>query len=407
MKNKPALSLIFLTVFIDLLGFGLLIPILPTFATKVLHVDELAIGIAIAIYSLVQFFFNPIFGELSDKHGRKPMIVISLFINAIGYVIFAFTSSFLLLIISRIVAGVGGSSIGVAQAYIADITTKENRSKGMGLIGAAFGLGFVFGPLIGGLLSKYGYMVTGFASGGFSILAFVLTLLLLPESLKQKNKQIRKRKLFDVNSFKKVFSKPLLAILVVLFFILTFSVANIYGTFALLGYKIYGFTDLQNGYMYGIIGLMSAIVQGGLLNYISKYVNDKKLIIFGSLFMIVGLGLMPYGGSFFWLAIIVTVLSFGTGTLQPTLLSMISKVTSESEQGVTLGINQSLSAFARMLGPLWGGFAFEFLGYQFPFLTGALFTLLILLISIFYLPKILRGDEKLLINEIKEPANLD
>ena len=281
MKNKPALSLIFLTVFIDLLGFGILIPILPTFATKVLHVDEMAIGIAIAIYSLVQFFFNPIFGELSDKHGRKPMIVISLFINAIGYVIFAFTSSFLLLIISRIVAGVGGSSIGVAQAYIADITTKENRSKGMGLIGAAFGLGFVFGPLIGGLLSKYGYMVTGFASGGFSILAFVLTLLLLPESLKQKNKQVRKRKLFDVNSFKKVFSKPSLAILVVLFFILTFSVANIYGTFALLGYKIYGFTDLQNGYMYGIIGLMSAIVQGGLLNYISKYVNDKKLIIFG------------------------------------------------------------------------------------------------------------------------------
>ena len=407
MKNKPALSLIFLTVFIDLLGFGILIPILPTFATKVLHVDEMAIGIAIAIYSLVQFFFNPIFGELSDKHGRKPMIVISLFINAIGYVIFAFTSSFLLLIISRIVAGIGGSSIGVAQAYIADITTKENRSKGMGLIGAAFGLGFVFGPLIGGLLSKYGYMVTGFASGGFSILAFVLTLLLLPESLKQKNKQIRKRKLFDVNSFKKVFSKPLLAILVVLFFILTFSVANIYGTFALLGYKVYGFTDLQNGYMYGIIGLMSAIVQGGLLSYISKYVNDKKLIIFGSLFMIVGLGLMPYGGSFFWLAIIVTVLSFGTGTLQPTLLSMISKVTSESEQGVTLGINQSLSAFARMLGPLWGGFAFEFLGYQFPFLTGALFTLLILLISIFYLPKILRGDEKLLINEIKESVHID
>jgi len=406
-KNKPALSLIFLTVFIDLLGFGILIPILPTFATKVLHVDEMAIGIAIAIYSLVQFFFNPIFGELSDKHGRKPMIVISLFINAIGYVIFAFTSSFLLLIISRIVAGVGGSSIGVAQAYIADITTKENRSKGMGLIGAAFGLGFVFGPLIGGLLSKYGYMVTGFASGGFSILAFVLTLLLLPESLKQKNKQIRKRKLFDVNSFKKVFSKPSLAILVVLFFILTFSVANIYGTFALLGYKVYGFTDLQNGYMYGIIGLMSAIVQGGLLSYISKYVNDKKLIIFGSLFMIVGLGLMPYGGSFFWLAIIVTVLSFGTGTLQPTLLSMISKVTSESEQGVTLGINQSLSAFARMLGPLWGGFAFEFLGYQFPFLTGALFTLLILLISIFYLPKILRGDEKLLINEIKESVHID
>ncbi len=407
MKNKSALTLIFLTVFIDLLGFGILIPILPTFATKVLHIDETGIGIAIAVYSLVQFFFNPFFGELSDKYGRKPIIVVSLLLNAAGYLIFAFTSSFVVLLISRVVGGIGGSSIGVAQAYIADVTTKENRAKGMGLIGAAFGLGFVFGPMIGGMLSKYGYMVTGFASGGFSLLAFTLTLIMLPESLKQKNKEVIKRKLIDVKSFVKVFSQPTLGLLVILFFILTFSVANIYGTFALLGYKVYGFTDMQNGYMYGIMGLAGALVQGGLIHAISKYIEDKKLIVLGSFLMIIGLGLLPFGGSFLGLAIIIIVLSFGTGMLQPTLLSMISKFSSESEQGVTLGINQSMSAFARVLGPLWGGFAFEYFGYPFPFITGAVATTVIFLLAIFYLPKILRKEDEKVKTEINDAIKFD
>ena len=388
MKNKSALFLIFLTVFIDLLGFGILIPILPSFAKKELGVDEAAIGIAIAIYSFVQFLFNPLFGKLSDKHGRKPVIVFSLLLNAIGYIIFAYTHSYLMLLLSRTIAGIGGSSIGVAQAYIADVTTKENRSKGMGLIGSAFGLGFVFGPLIGGLLSDYGYMVTGFAAAGFSILAFILTFLFLPESnLNREEVPIRKRTLFDIEGTKKILSKPDLAILVLLFFILTFSFANIYGTFALLGIQVYGFTDLQNGYMFGIIGLSSAIVQGGLIGYINKVFSRKMIISVGAFIIMVSLALIPYGGTFLGLAVISIFLSYGTGTLQPTILSLISEVTSDAEQGITLGINQSFSAFARVLGPLWGGFAFEFLGYPFPFLTGAVFTLFIFLLSLFYLPK--------------------
>ena len=175
-----------------------------------------------------------------------------------------------------------------------------------------------------------------------------------------------------------------------IFFILTFSVANIYGTFALLGFKIYHFTDMQNGYMYGILGLSSAIVQGGLLAQISKYFSKGKLISIGAFCMMIGLGLIPYGGSFLGLAIIGIILSLGTGTLQPTLLSLISEVTSEAEQGITLGFNQSLSAFARVLGPLWGGFTFEFLGYPFPFLTGSFFSLIILILSVVYLPKVLK-----------------
>ncbi|MCW8805016.1 MAG: MFS transporter [Ignavibacteriaceae bacterium] len=388
MKNKSALPLIFLTVFIDLLGFGILIPILPSFAIKELSVDEAAVGIAIAIYSLVQFIFNPILGRLSDKHGRKPVIVMCLLINSLGYVIFAFTSSYIVLLISRIVAGVGGSSIAVAQAYIADVTTKETRSKGMGLIGSAFGLGFVFGPLIGGFLSKLGYMETGLAAAAFSFIAFIVTIILLPESLPDRSEFVEtKRRLLNIDAILKAFKNPSLAILISLFFILTFSFANIYGTFALLGLQVYGFTDLQNGYMFGIIGLSSAIVQGGLIGPITKLLGKKRILYIGSFIIMVTLAIIPYAGNFLWLAVDGIFLSVGTGMLQPTLLSLISEVTSEAEQGITLGVNQSLSALARMFGPLWGGFAFEFLGYPFPFLTGSAFMFLIVLATIFYIPK--------------------
>ncbi|MCU0406144.1 MAG: MFS transporter [Ignavibacteriaceae bacterium] len=392
MKNKSALTLIFLTVFIDLLGFGILIPILPSFAVKVLSVDETAIGIAIAAYSFIQFLFNPILGKYSDKHGRKPVIVACLFINAIGYVIFAFTHSYIMLLFSRIIAGIGGSSIAVAQAYIADVTTKETRAKGMGLIGSAFGLGFVFGPLIGGFLAEYGYMMTGLVAGGFSLLAFIVTMIFLPESLKKSETRadesiLTRRKLLDIAALKKVFSEPSRAIFIVLFFILIFSFANIYGTFALLGIQVYGLTDLQNGYLFGITGLVSAIVQGGLIGHIDKMMTKKNILKVSSLIISIGLGLIPYGGNFLGLALISGFLSIGTGMLQPTLLSLISDVTPDHEQGVTLGVNQSLSALARVMGPLWGGFAFEFLGYPFPFLTGAAFMFVVFIFTMFYIPK--------------------
>lgn len=399
-KESSALILIFLTVFIDLLGFGLLIPILPAFGLKVLNIDETSIGIVISAYSFIQFIFNPVFGKISDKRGRKIVIVFCLLLNAIGYLLFSFTNSFLLLLLSRIIAGIGGSSISVAQAYIADVTTPENRSKGMGIIGSAFGLGFVFGPLLGGILSEFGYAVVGYVSAGFSLLAFILTSFLLPESLKirtnteaSSSMSLSKRKLIDIESFKQVFRKPDIALLISLFFVLTFSFANIYGTFALLGIQVYHFTDRQNGYMFGIIGLTSAIVQGTLIGSISKYLSKKYIFIISSFLISINLALIPYAGNFLGLAVVGFFLSIGTGLFQPTILSLISEVTSEQEQGMTLGINQSMSAFARMLGPLWGGFAFEYLGYQFPFLTGAFFTAIIFLISIFYLPKKLKWNE--------------
>ncbi len=386
MRSKPSLAIIFLTVFIDLMGFGILIPILPTFASKELGVSDFGIGIVVASFSFMQFLFNPILGKLSDKYGRQPFIVGSLLLTSTSYIIFSFANSFLILLLSRMLGGIGGSNISVAQAYIADITPAEERSKGMGLIGAAFGLGFVFGPMIGGFLSEISYAFAGFASAGFSFLAFLFSVFFLPESNLNRNRKSKiDFKIFDFAIALKTLKQPVLGILVILYFIIVFSMANIYGTFALLGYKKYGLSDREIGSLFGLIGIISALVQGVLIKYSTKYISDKNLILLGTFFTMVGLGLLPYGINYAGLILISAIFAIGTATLQPVILGMVSKYSPEEEQGVILGFNQSFSAVARILGPLWGGFAFQFLGYEFPFLTGAFFTFITLFITYFLL----------------------
>ncbi len=394
MRKKASLSIIFATVFIDLMGFGILIPILPTFASTKLGISDFNIGIIVAMYSFNQFIFNPVLGRLSDRIGRRPVIIVTLMITGFSYLIFSVADSFLILLLSRMLAGFGGSNIGVAQAYIADITEKEDRAKGMGLIGAAFGLGFVFGPLIGGVLSEYGYWVAGLGSAAFSFLAMIFAFFILPESnLNTNQNSDSSRKLFDIEYARKIISYPKVGLLILLFFIIVFSMANIYGTFSLLGFKVYGFSDAQNGYLFGIIGIVGAIMQGGAISQLTKIFSDEILVRVGVLFMMLGLTLLPYGVSFTGAVIIVIILGIGTGLLQPIILSMISKYSPDREQGSILGINQSISALARVLGPLWGGFAFEFIGFEFPFLTGGLFTFITLIITIFYLkPDVRKAD---------------
>ena len=383
-KHKASLAVIFLTVFIDLMGFGILIPILPTFASNVIGISDFGIGIIVASYSFMQFIFNPVIGKISDRVGRRPVILLSLITTIISYLIFSFSTTFSILLFSRLLAGIGGSNVGAAQAYIADITDKSDRSKGMGLIGAAFGLGFVFGPILGGFVSEFGYEYVGFVSAGFSFLALVFALFFLPESLKEK----KPLKNFDYSLIKKddileVMNIPNIAILIGLFFIIIFAVANIYGTFALLGQKYYGFTDRENGYLFGILGIVGALVQGVLLKKIGKYINEKNLIIIGLFALMISLGLMPYGINFTGVAVISGILAIGTGILQPTILSLVSKYSPSENQGKILGINQSFASLARVLGPLWGGFAFQYLGYESPFITGALFTFITLLFILY------------------------
>jgi MFS transporter, DHA1 family, tetracycline resistance protein len=386
-SNKASLSVIFVTVFIDLLGFGILIPLLPTFGSRELGISDLEIGITVAVYSLMQFLFNPIVGRLSDKYGRRPIILISLSLTVTSYLLFSITDSFLLLVVSRILAGLGGSNIGAAQAYIADITPRHERAKGMGIIGAAFGLGFVFGPFAGGVLSKFGYSVAGLGAAAFSLMAFIFAFFYLPESNKEKKAGKIELKLFDLNYSRKILKHPEIGILILLYFIIVFSMANIFGTLSLLGYKVFNFSDQQNGYVFGIMGIVGALVQGGFMRNLSHKYSERIIILIGAIFMMIGLALMPYEKTFFEVAVVVSVYSIGSGILQPVVVSMVSKYAPEGEQGAVLGLNQSIASFARVLGPIWGGFSFDYFGYQFPFLTGAAFTFVSFLIAFFLLKR--------------------
>ena len=266
MKRKASLSIIFVTVFIDLLGFGLLIPILPTFASKALSISDFEIGVIVASYSFMQFIFNPIIGSYSDKIGRRPIILVTLLITACSYLMFSFATSFFILLVSRMLGGFGGSNIAVAQAYIADVTSEKERTKGMGMIGAAFGLGFVFGPMLGGILSQYGYEIVGYFAAGFSFLAFLFAFFFLKESIVKKQTNTRRNvNVFSPKSYSVLLQDKRLAFFVLIYFVIVFSMANIYGTFALLGFKVYNFTDKEIGYLFTVIGIVGAIVQGGLL----------------------------------------------------------------------------------------------------------------------------------------------
>jgi multidrug resistance protein len=384
MNNKRALSIIFVTVFIDLLGFGVLIPILPTFASSQIGISDFGIGIVVGIYSLVQFLFNPVVGKLSDRIGRRPVILVSLFLTSISYIVFSFSTTFFVLLLSRILAGFGGSNIGTAQAYIADVTDKENRAKGMGMIGAAFGLGFVFGPIIGGYLSHFGYEYVGYASAAFSFTALIFAYFMLPESVKEKNNMdLFSFKLFNFNDVKTIIKIPNIGIFIFLFFVIIFSVANIYGTFALLGHKYYGFTDTENGYLFGIMGIVGVIIQGGLIKRLSTKLSEKTLLFIGMAGLMLGLVFIPYGGNFTGLAFIVIILAIGTGILQPTLISLVSKYSPNDKQGSVLGLNSSMGSLARVLGPVWGGFAFQVLGYTAPFITGGIFALFTIILTVF------------------------
>ncbi|MCX6167810.1 MAG: MFS transporter [Ignavibacteriales bacterium] len=385
-KNKASLGIIFVTIFIDLMGFGILIPILPTFASKQLGISNFGIGSIIAIFSLMQFVFNPMLGKLSDRIGRRPVILATQLMTAASYVIFAFSNSFALLFFSRMLAGLGGSNIGVAQAYIADITTREERAKGMGVIGAAFGLGFVFGPVIGALLAKYGYNVAGIGSACFTLTAFTFAYFRLPESLKEKKTDGKvKIKIFDFAFAKHVMTNTSIGFLIVLYFLIIFSIANIYGMFPILGHLFYHFSDQQNGMLFGITGLVGASIQAGFIRTLSKKLNDKTIVLIGIFFMIIGLGFLPFGGNFLGVAIIISIMAVGGGILQPIIPSMISKFSPEDQQGAILGFSQSISAFARVLGPLWGGFSYDAFGYQFPFVTGAVFTFITFIVAIYLL----------------------
>ncbi len=368
MKKTP-LAIIFLITFIDLLGFGIVIPILPSYAEAGFGASDVTVGFLVASFSFMQLVFTPVWGRLSDRLGRRPILILGLILTAISYVMFGMAHSLEMLFLSRLLGGVGGANISAAQAYISDVTRPEERARGMGLIGAAFGLGFVFGPFIGGALVGYGYSVPGYAAALLSSVALVTAIIALPESLK-KEEQHAPTAAFDFSLLIAALKRPKIGMLLVLFFLITFGYANIYATFPLISTREFGFSEREVGYLFGFIGIIGAVTQGGLIRTLTHRYGERLLFLVGAAFTSAGLAAIPYAPGTWSLLAVLAVLSFGTGIMTPSSLSLISRHADERQQGGILGINQSLGALARVLGPIWGAFVFQVFGTSWPFLTG-------------------------------------
>ncbi len=354
------LIIIFVTVFIDLVGFGMVIPILPYYAnTEPFFATPREIGFLVASYSLMQFFFSPVLGRLSDRYGRRPVLFISLAGSAVGYFVIGFAETLFLVFLGRIIGGITGGNISTAQAYIADVTTKENRAKGMGLFGAAFGLGFIFGPAMAGILSKYGVHVPFFFAAALSLANAVALYFVLPESLKTSTRaNLPEPKNRFVEFFDSFRHKTFREINIVYFLLVTaFSIM----TYAFVLYTAFRFayTPEQNGYLFAFVGVIAILGQGFLFGRLVQKFGETSLIVIGCLMMGASLFAIPIvgpaNGGLTALLIGTAVLSFGNALASPGLTSLASKTADDYDQGRTLGIMQSGASLARVVGPVLGG----------------------------------------------------
>ena len=382
MENQKAFTIIFLTVFIDLLGFGLIIPILPNYI-KELGASNLQYGLIASVFSLLNFIFTPFLGSYSDRLGRRPIILLSIAMNFIGYMIFSHAAALPIFILSRIFCGIGSSNISAAQAYIADISSPENRTKMMGMIGAAFGLGFIFGPLFGGLLKiSFGIEGLGYSAAGLCGLNFLLAFFLLPESNKNLNANAPIR-FVPVREYVAAFKKPILRELMWLWVFYVGAFAMMQTVSALLWKEKYGMDERHIGYLFGLIGVFSVIVQAGLVGRLNKMYGEKRLLVYGSTMMIFGLGMIPLiPQAFFWTGSIISIafITLGNGCLGPSLQALVSKITPPDEQGRMLGLNQSVGSIARILGPMLSGLFYGFYD-ALPFFVGGAMMGVCVLIS--------------------------
>ena len=385
MKRAPSLGAIFLTVFLDLLGFGLVLPFLGEGARDTFGSTELVGGLLASVYSLMQFLFVPVWGRLSDRVGRRPVLVWSVFASILGWLgLFAsltFGQSVLWLFVTRAFSGIATANLGTASAYIADVTKPEDRAKGMGLIGAAFGLGFIIGPGVGGALSKiaihgrYGG-VPCLVAAGLAFVNFLWVLRGVPESLPPEKRAQSKRRLapLDIAATKRTLSKPGIAPMVLINFVAILAFTCLDQTFRFFNKDLFGFDQLHTGLVLMLIGVCSALVQGLIVRKLSGKIADVTIVRAGLFIQAIGfllLALSPSLGA--WsLYLCGAVLALGNGLSQPSISAYISRRSSALEQGETLGTSQSFASLARMFGPALGGYLYGALGPRSPYVASAI-----------------------------------
>lgn len=379
---RARLTILFLTVFVDLVGFGIVLPLLPFYADH-FGASGLVVGFLVSVYSVAQLFMAPLWGRLSDRFGRRPILIIGLVGSAASYLVFAYARSIPMLFVSRIMAGIGGSTVPVAQAYIADITPREKRAGNMGLIGTAFGLGFIFGPAIGGIMAPLSVEAPGLAAAALCFGNGVLAWFFLPESLSPAERDLRRgaRAAPGVGDIRTVVRSPELLRILALYFFFTVAFAAMQPTFPLLGAARFGLAETQVGYLFAFLGLVSAIMQGGLVRRLVPILGEVRLIRICGLPFIGGLLLIATAPSVGVLLVALALLAVGFGGTLPSVVSLLSLRAPEDVQGGILGLGQSVGSSARILGPVLAGWAFDHLGVGWPYIGGAAVAFLALAAS--------------------------
>lgn len=354
--NRSPLLVIFITVFIDLIGFGIVIPVLPFYVEGTrFNASPSVVGLLFASYSIMQLIFSPILGRLSDRYGRRPILLISLIGTAVGFLMLGLATTLWMLFAGRIIDGISGGNISTAQAYIADVTTPENRAKGMGMIGAAFGLGFIFGPAIGGILSRWGIEVPFLFAAGLALANATLLYFTLPETVtKEHPARVSAAGARWKHLFEALKQRRLAFVLTIYFlFIVAFSIMT--SSFALFTMFRFGYDAYDTGWLFGYVGVIGAVIQGGLIGRLVRSFGELRLVVTGAFLFTASLFIIPLTGPQSGLSVLLAVgalFAIGNALSTPSLTSLASRSAGRAEQGGVLGVTQSVASLARAVGPL-------------------------------------------------------
>ena len=383
MQTKTALPILFVVMFLVMVGFGIIIPVLPFYAEEI-GANPTELGLLMAVYSLMQLIFAPMWGQVSDRIGRKPVMMIGIAGLAVSFFIQAISTELWMLFAARVLGGIlSAANMPTAMAYVADITTEENRGKGMGIVGAATGLGFVFGPAIGGIFSKISLSTPFYLASGSSFITLMLVFILLKES-KLKNSQSSKEK----TSIWKAFNGAI-SVLFVVQLLISLSLSGLEATFAYFAAKKAGLDSIQLGYIFMIMGFGSAMVQGGLVGKMTKKYGESSVILGGMIVSAVGFCLILLVHNFTTAAIYLTIFGLGNGVIRPSVSSLLTK-TSTAGHGSSTGLLSSFDSLGRIIGPPLGGWLFS-MAVGLPYISGAIITIVAFLLFVVFRPKVIKA----------------
>ncbi len=372
--SRRALTFIFVTMLLDIMGAGIMMPVVP-YIVRPYSADALTIGLLAVVFSIAQFFASPLLGAVSDRHGRRPVLVISLIGAAVGYALFGVGGGLWVFFVSRIVAGFTAGNLTAAQAYIADVSGPEDRAKNFGLVGAAFGIGFILGPSIGGVLAKISLTAPAWASAGVALVTAIFGWFVLPESLPPGRRRPHPVHLGDFNPFSLLLAAlrtPRLRALFSGIFLSRFAMMALQTNFAVYTLDRFKYTPAQNAVVFTVLGATATITQGFIIRRLSGRFSERMLLLVGLAVMTLGMAAVAAVPVGWLLSPAIAVLAIGSGLVQPTIQSLVSSAGTPDEQGMLFGANGAITSLTAILGPAWAGLVFDHVAFTAPYWSGAL-----------------------------------